>query len=238
LSGIAVEALHPHDGIGKVFRGCLVALEGGCDDACAKRFGEEESVAGAGAGFGQQTVAAGNPEHDQPEFRFIILDRMSTGDDRPSFAGFFRGAADDSLGELERQRGREGGDVEGEERLAAHRVNVRKGICGSNRAVIVGVIHNRGEKVHRGDEGLLLVETPNSSVISGIEPDEQFRAGNALESFFDWQQNLRQRFRVDFRSSTRAGGERSQADGWVFCHAPIIPDFQAFCTPVCMPTVY
>ena len=153
---------------------------------------------------------------------------MSAGDDHPGFTGFFRGAADDSLGELERQRGGEGGDVEGEKRLAAHRINVRKGVRGSNRAVVVGIIHNRGEKVHRGDEGLLLVETPNSSIVGGIKPDEQFRAGNALESFFDWLQNLRQRFRVDFRSSARAGGERSQADGWGVIHGSIIPDFGVF----------
>ena len=40
-----------------------------------------------------------------------------------------------------------------------------------------------------------------------------------LKCFFDWQQNLRQRFRVDFGRSARAGGERSQADGWGVIHA-------------------
>ena len=64
----------------------------------------------------------------------------------------------------------------------------------------------------------MVVETPNSSIVGGIKPDEEIRVGRTLKSIFDWQQNLRQRFRVDFGRSTRAGGERSQADGRGVCH--------------------
>ena len=76
---------------------------------------------------------------------------------------------------------------------------------------------------------MFVVEAPNSSVIGGIEPDEKIRVGCTLESFFDWQQNLRQRFRVDFGCSARASGERSQADGWGVSHGSIIPDFGVIC---------
>lgn len=74
----------------------------------------------------------------------------------------------------------------------------------------------------------MVVEAPNSSVIGGIEPDEEIRVGGTLESFFDWQQNLRQRFRVDFGCSARASRERGQADGWVCSHGSILPDFWVF----------
>jgi len=75
---------------------------------------------------------------------------------------------------------------------------------------------------------LAVVEAPNSGIIGSIEPDEEIRVGFTLKSFFDWQQNLRQRFRVDFGCSARAGGERSQADGWGDSHGLIIPDFGVF----------
>ncbi len=65
---------------------------------------------------------------------------------------------------------------------------------------------------------MMVVEAPNSSVIGGIKPDEEIRVNVTLESLFDWQQNLRQRLRVDFGRSARAGGERSQADGWGVSH--------------------
>jgi hypothetical protein len=60
---------------------------------------------------------------------------------------------------------------------------------------------------------MLLVEAPNSSIVGGFKPDEKIRVGRTLKCFFYWQQNLRQRFRVDFGRSARASGERSQADG-------------------------
>ena len=64
----------------------------------------------------------------------------------------------------------------------------------------------------------MVVEAPNSSVIGGIKSDEEIRVNVTQESLFDWQQNLRQRIRVDFGRSARAGGERSQADGWGVSH--------------------
>lgn len=65
---------------------------------------------------------------------------------------------------------------------------------------------------------MAVVEAPNSGIVGGVKPDEEIREGMTLKSFFDWQQNLRQRFRVDFGRSTRAGGERSQTDGRGVCH--------------------
>ena len=65
---------------------------------------------------------------------------------------------------------------------------------------------------------MAVVEAPNSGIVGGVKPDEEIREGMTLKSFFDWQQNLRQRFRVDFGRSTRASGERCQADGRGVCH--------------------
>jgi len=75
---------------------------------------------------------------------------------------------------------------------------------------------------------LAVVEAPDSGIVGRFKPDEEIRVGFTLKSFFDWQQNLRQRFRVDFGRSTRASGERRQADGWGVSHGLIIPDFGVF----------
>jgi hypothetical protein len=65
---------------------------------------------------------------------------------------------------------------------------------------------------------MAVIKPPDSSIVGRFEPDEEIRVGMTLKGFFDWQQNLRQRFRVDFGRSARASGERSQADGWGVCH--------------------
>ena len=75
---------------------------------------------------------------------------------------------------------------------------------------------------------MAVVEAPNSGIVGGVKPDEEIREGMTLKSFFDWQQNLRQRFRVDFGCSARASGERRQADGWGVNHGLIITDYGVF----------
>ena len=57
---------------------------------------------------------------------------------------------------------------------------------------------------------MAVVEAPNSGIVGGVKPDEEIREGMTLKSFFDWQQNLRQRFRVELGSSTRTVGKAGQ----------------------------
>ena len=126
LSGVAVEAFHPSDGIGKLVRGGEAAFERRGDDASAKWFGEEEVVARAQAGFGENLVILDNTKGDETELGFIILDGVPAGNDNASFASFFGSTTYDGLGEVEREGSGEGGDVEGKNRPSAHGVNVRK----------------------------------------------------------------------------------------------------------------
>ena len=205
LSGITVEAFHPDDRIFEFVGGSKAAFEGSGDDASAKGLGEEQAVARARAGLGQKLVVLDYTKRDEAKFGFFILDGMPSSDHHACFEGLFSRTANDGLGTLEGQGGREGGDVQREEGLAPHRVDVGKSIGSSDCAIIVGVVHNRGEKIDSGDERLVVVETPNSSIVGGIKPDDEIRVGCTLKSIFDWQQNLRQRFRVDFGRSARAG---------------------------------
>lgn len=165
LGSIAVEAFHPVDSIRKLVRGDQVAFERGSDDAGAKGFGEEQAVARARARFGEQMVVLDDTEGNQTKFGFIILDRVPACNDNSSFEGFFGCTANNGLGDFDWEAGRQGRDVECEEGFAAHRVDVRKRVGGGDGAVIVGVIHNRSEEVDRGNERLVVVEAPNSSII-------------------------------------------------------------------------
>lgn len=144
-------------------------------------------------------------ESNETKLGLFIFDGMPAGDDHACFEGFFGGATHDGLGNLKGQRGGEGGNIEREKGLTAHRVNVGERIGSRDRAVVVGIVDDGREKVDGGDERSLVVETPNSSIVGGFKPDEEIRVGRTLKSFFDWQQNLRQRFRVDFGRSARAG---------------------------------
>ena len=213
LGGVAIEAFHPGNRIGEFIGGSEATFKRGGDDASAKGFGEEEAVARTQAGFGQELVVLNNAEGNETKFGFFILDGMPAGDHDASFEGFFSRTAHDSLGYFKGQCGRQGGNIEREEGLTAHRIDVREGIGSRYRAEVVGIVHDGGEKVDGGYERMLLVEAPNSSIVGGFKPDEKIRVGRTLKCFFDWQQNLRQRFRVDFGRSARASGERSQADG-------------------------
>ncbi len=225
LGCIAIEAFHPGDGISEFVGRGEIAFEGCGDDAGAERFGKKEAVARACAGFGQELVVLDDSKSNQTKFGLFILDGVPACDDNARFEGFFGSTSHDCLSDIHGQCGREGGNIEREEGFAAHRVDIGESIGGSDRAVVVGVVDNGSEKVDSGDEGLAVVEAPDSGIVSRFKPDEEIRVGFTLKSFFDWQQNLRQRFRVDFGRSTRASGERRQADGWGVSHGLIIPDF-------------
>src|SRR5690554_1929182 len=55
---------------------------------------------------------------------------------------------------------------ERQDRLAAHRIDVRKGVGGGDAAVVERVIDNPGEKIGGCDERALVVETLRRLIIS------------------------------------------------------------------------
>jgi len=59
---------------------------------------------------------------------------------------------------------------------------------------------------------MLLVQLPDSGVVSRIQPDQKLGIIGGVEGFFNWLQNLRQRLRVELGSSARAAGKAGEAD--------------------------
>lgn len=120
LGGIAVEEFHPGDGISEFIGGGETAFESGGNDAGAKRLGEKEAVTGTQTSFGENLVILDDAEGYQSKLWFVILDRVSACDDNTCFECLFGGTAHDCLRDIHGQRGREGRNVEGEERSSAH----------------------------------------------------------------------------------------------------------------------
>ena len=67
----------------------------------------------------------------------------------------------------------EGGDVEGDGDLAAHGVDVTHGVGGGDGPELVGVVHERGEKIKRKHHRLLIVELVYSGVVERGQTDQE-----------------------------------------------------------------
>jgi hypothetical protein len=145
---------------------------------------------------------------------------------RQDGAGFFdllRPAPQDGDHHLRRKIGRHHEQVERQEGLGAHRVQIGKGIGGGDLAEVEGVIDNRGEEIGRDDERPARIQPPDGGVIRRAEPDQQVGIRLLLKEIPQRPQNLRQRLRAQFGRSTGAGRHAGQpnlttAGGAQFTH--------------------
>jgi len=197
LSSLVVETLHPGTDFAHFFFCGQAFFEGGGGDAEAQRFAEEEMISRFGAALGQDFIGFGDSDGHQSKFRFVVGNGVPAGDDHASLPAFFSRTADDCLGNFLGQVGREGGDIESQEGFCAHGVNIGETVGGGNGSVIVGVVHHRGEEVGGDHQGMVLVQLPDSGVVSRIQPDQKLGIIGGVEGFFNWLQNLRQRLRVE-----------------------------------------
>lgn len=203
-----VELGHPPDGFGNVIGIGDSALEGGCRHAKSQWFGQDQNIAWACAMFGQRFFRMNKAQHDEAIFGFLILDGVAASDNGSGFFDFLCPAAQDFAEDFRGEIGGHVGDVESEEGLAAHRVHIRQAVSRGNRAVFVGGIHDRSEKVGGDDEGAVRVETPEGRIVT--QASEQVR-GRREESV-KRAQDLRQRVRAQFGRSTRTFGQAGEAD--------------------------
>src|SRR5690242_20551535 len=60
----------------------LVHLEGVHEDAGAERLGQEQAVAGAGCGVGQEVVLVRLADHGQAELELVVAYRVAAQEDR------------------------------------------------------------------------------------------------------------------------------------------------------------
>ncbi len=104
------------------------------------------------------------------------------------------------------------GDVERQERCSSHGVDIREGVGSGDGAVVVRIIHHRGEKIGGHYQGALLIQLPDGSIIRIAQTDQQVWEVTGIKQALNRAQDLRQRLRVELGSSTGAVGEAGQAD--------------------------
>jgi len=142
---------------------------------------------------------------------------VSAYDHHAGLQRFFRAAAQDLAAEFGRQIGREGSNVQSQERLPSHRIHVREAVGGCDGAELVGRIHHGSEEIRGHHQGARVVHAPDRCVVRVAEADQEVRVVTGVEYTLNWTQYLRQRFRIQFRRSTRAAREAGQAylaAGW------------------------
>ena len=169
-------------------------------------------ISGFATALGQDFFGLCDPDRNQTKFGFVIGDGVTAGNDHASLPAFFSRPADDSLRDFMGQVGRESGDIERQERFRTHGIDIREAVGGGNSAVIVRIVDHRGEEIGGDHQGLALIQLPDSSIISRIQPDQKIRIIGGVEIFLNWQQDLRQRLRVELGSSARATGKAGQTN--------------------------
>ena len=145
----------------------------------------------------------------QAVLRLAIDHGVTARDDTARLGDLLDRALEDAL-ELRKWRVLgPGRDVESEEHLPAHRVDVRHRVGRTDRAGCIGVVDDRREEVERFDDRDVARDQVDRGVVGRVETDEQLR-GSLLRAHRT--QHLRQRAGAQLGPSASAGGERRQAD--------------------------
>ena len=149
-----VEGGHDRDRFRGQFGRAHLALQGRRDDSDAQRLGEDETVAGAGAGIGDDTSRATSPVTANPYLGSessiecpptIVVPLISMTSAPPRRTSPSSRKCEPGSGPADQLQGRDGGP--------AHGIYIREGVGGCDPAPVVGVVDDRGEEVDRLDQG-------------------------------------------------------------------------------------
>jgi hypothetical protein len=148
------------------------------EDAETERLGQRQRAAGGRPVVAQQAVGVGEAGDRQAVLGFPVVDAVPAGEVRVGL-GADVGAPAQHLGrELEGdQVARPGQQVDRQQRLAAHRVDVRQRVGGGDPAPVVGVVDDRGEEVGGGDDRAAAVDADRGPVIAVLDAHEQVAPG-------------------------------------------------------------
>ena len=140
---------------------------------------------------------------------FGVVDRVTAQHGNPGFASLFGAAADDLLDQACLQKlARERKQVQREQRLRAHRVQVGQGVGGANSPEVVRVIHDRREEVQRHDQGAVAGDLVDSGIVPRGRIGEDARVGYRKKV----AQNLRELGLAELTRSTGPVRQGAQPD--------------------------
>jgi hypothetical protein len=127
--------------------------------------------------------------YGQTVFQFLVVYTVAPDKDGPGFVYLLKAALQDFLEDFFGHVGDgKTDDVHGSERLAPHGVDVAQGIGGCNTAKVVGIIHNRGDKIDGLDQGQIIIEFVNASIVGGFYTYQKIRMADSWQVSHDFFQ--------------------------------------------------
>ncbi len=215
LRGGAVQGGHGgHRPLQHLFGG-LALLAGGGDDAGAQGLGQHQHVAGTGPGVGHLLAGLHQPHHGKSVFGLWVIHRVPAHNEASCLGGLGVPAPQHLRQHRLVQRGRETHDVQGQQGLAPHGVDVAQGVGGGNGAELDGVVGNGREKVHSEDQRRLVVQAIDGGIVPGLNAHQEVRVGHGGQP----AQDLDQVLNAELGGSTGAVGQFGQAE-FLALHLP------------------
>ena len=150
-------------------------LDGGRNHACAQGLGEDELVAGAGAGVGEDAVGMDGAGDGVSELEFLVANGVAADDGASGFDHLAETAGENLLENVEIAFVGKADQGEGVEGTSAHGVDVAERVGGGDLAEGVRVVDDRGKKIHGLDEGKVRGNFVHAGVVGFVEADQNVR---------------------------------------------------------------
>ena len=184
-----------------------VELDRGADDAGAERFGDEQHIAGLGAGVRGHARRIHGAGHGVAELDLLILHGV-TAEQRHSGLAQLVEAAAKNRGDGPRLESilRKCRDRKRRERTSAHRIDVADRVRGGDLAVGVRVVHDRREKIDRLHQRRSAFPREHTRIVRRPEVDKD----TGIKRRRDVTQHLSELASGEFARSTGAGRHLSQ----------------------------
>ena len=103
----------------------------------------------------------------------LVLNAVAAGDNRTGLQHLGGAAGQNIAHRLHRKAGGEGQQIHGQGGRAAHGVYVGESIGGGDLTKGIGVVHHRGEEVHRLDHGYVVTDLVDGGVVAGVITHQQ-----------------------------------------------------------------
>ena len=132
-----------------------------------------QNVAGLCAGVGYLLARLHQPDHREAVLGFVVVHGVAADDEAVGLGGLVVAAAQHVAQHLAGQGGGEAHYVEGQQRAAAHGVDVAEGVGRGHRAEFIGVVGDGREEVHGQHQPRAVVQPVDGGVVAGGRPNQQ-----------------------------------------------------------------
>ncbi|MPM46844.1 hypothetical protein SDC9_93551 [bioreactor metagenome] len=146
-------------------------------NADAERLGQKQHVPWPCAEVLEHLVGMHKPRNGKAVLRLLVENAVAAGDDCARFVNLVVPAREDGAHGLGRHAFRHAEQVERELGLAAHGVNVRERVGGSDLPEGERIVHDGRKEVHRLHEGECIAHAVDGSVVRAVKANEQVGVG-------------------------------------------------------------